>query len=106
MTRTVHELPRGIADVKHIAHWIHENSPQGAKLWLDAYDKMVDRLASDAELFGEAPERHAEFNVRQAFFRTRRGRTYRKLFIIEADNVYILRVRGPGQAKVTPDELK
>ena len=94
MTRTVQELPRAIADVQHIANWIHEHSPQGAMSWLDAYDDMVARLASDAEQFGAAPERHAEFDIRQALFKTRRGRIYRSLFIIDADQVYILRVRG------------
>jgi hypothetical protein len=46
-----------------------------------------------------APEsQDVEFEVRQALFKTRRGCVYRALFFIERSTVYILRVRGPGQA--------
>lgn len=105
MSRTVHELPRAIADVQHIAAWIHDRSPQGSLSWLDAYDEMVEQLVSDAERFSAAPEQHPEFDVRQAFFKTLRGSTYRALFFIQDDRVYILRVRGPGQARVKSDDL-
>jgi hypothetical protein len=44
--------------------------------------------------------------VRQALFKTRRGRVYRALFFIESTDVFILRVRGAGQAPVLPNEIK
>lgn len=43
--------------------------------------------------------------VRQCLFKTRRGRTYRALYTIVEDEVRVLRVRGPGQAPLTDDEL-
>jgi len=43
--------------------------------------------------------------IRHVFFRTRAGRTYRALFLLVGDEVRVLRVRGPGQPPVGPDEL-
>ncbi len=83
-----------------------ERSPQGARAWLRAYDDLIERMQKQAHSFGPAYENDdCEFDVRQALFKTRRGRVYRVLFFIEGEEVYILRVRGPGQAPVEPDEL-
>jgi hypothetical protein len=44
--------------------------------------------------------------VHQFFFKTRSGRVYRGLYTIDGEDALILRVRGPGQADVQPDELR
>ena len=105
MTFRVHELPRAQADIQQIVRWLFQRSMQGAWAWLDAYDELVARLQQHADSFGAAPEQHSEFDVRQALFKTRRGRVYRALFLLEGSDVYLLRVRGPGQASLQPDEL-
>lgn len=106
MTFRVRELRRAQADVRQIALWLAARSTQGAGAWLDAYDELLARLENGADSCGPADESDEfEMDVRQAFFKTRRGRVYRALFIIESDQVFILRVRGPGQAPVNPDEL-
>ena len=106
MTFQVYELRRAQADVRSIAHWLAERSPQGARAWLRAYDDMLQRLEQLASSYGPAHESDdCELDVRQALFKTRRGRVYRALFVIEGQEVYLLRVRGPGQAPVQPDEL-
>lgn len=67
---------------------------------------MVKRLKQQAHSCALAHEHeNFEWDVRQALFKTRRGRVYRALFLIEGQDVYILRVRGSGQAPVQPDEL-
>lgn len=102
----VHELGRAQDDVRSIAGWLAERSPQGAAAWLRAYDELTERLERQAPSFGPAHENDdCEFDVRQALFKTRRGRVYRALFFIEGQDVYILRVRGPGQAPLNPGEL-
>lgn len=102
----VHELRRAQADVRSIAHWLADRSPQGARAWLRAYDEMVRRLEQQATSCGPAYENEdCDLDVRQALFKTRRGRVYRALFLIEGGDVYILRIRGPGQAPVEPGEL-
>lgn len=106
MKFSVRELRKARADKHGIFAWLHERSRPGAVAWLAAYDAMVDRLRTGADMFGEAYERaDIDMDVKEALFKTRRGRVYRALFLIEADQVYILRVRGPGQAPVTPAEI-
>jgi plasmid stabilization system protein ParE len=106
MSRTVRELPKAKQDKDSIFRWLYQRSPQGAFAWLDAYDAMVERLKADALTFASAPESaDCDADIRQALFRTRRGRVYRALFFIDRDEVFVLRVRGPGQAAVFPDEL-
>jgi plasmid stabilization system protein ParE len=102
----VHELCKAQADIRSIVGWLAERSPQGAKAWVRAYDEMVRRLEEQASSCGPAEEAEEfELDVRQALFKTRRGRVYRALFIIEGQQVYLLRVRGPGQAPIQSDEL-
>lgn len=106
MTFTVYELPKAKIDKESIARWLFDQSPQGAMAWLDAYDDVVERLRTAADVFAEALEnKDCDLEVRQALFRTRRGRFYRVVFYIEQESVYILRVRGPGQAPIEPVEL-
>jgi plasmid stabilization system protein ParE len=106
MSFKVHELHRAQADVRSIVRWLAERSPQGAEAWLRAYDEMILRLEKHESSCGPAHEHDdCEFDVRQALFKTRRGRVYRALFFIDGQDAYILRVRGPGQAPVNPNEL-
>ena len=107
MSFSVRELPKAKKDKRCIFRWLHERSSRGAAAWLNAYDSLIGRLKVDASSFSEAQEsRDCDFEVRQALFKTRRGRVYRALFFIQGDEVYILRVRGPGQAPIMPEELK
>ena len=107
MSFKVYELRRAQADIRSIAGWLAERSPQGARAWLQAYDDMIGRLEDQPLSCGPAPEREdCEFDVRQALFKTRKGRVYRALFVIEGQDAYILRVRGPGQAPVDAGELE
>jgi hypothetical protein len=104
MKFNVHELTKARADKRQIFEWLLEHSQRGAGAWLDAYDDILCKLATHAPSFGEAHE-NADFQleVKQAFFKTRRGRVYRILFFI--DDVYVLRIRGPGQAPVDPTDV-
>jgi hypothetical protein len=107
MSFSVRELPKAKSDKHSIFCWLNERSPAGAAAWLDAYDSLMERLKQDTNSFGLAPENQdCDFDVRQALFKTRRGRVYRALFFIEGHDVYILRVRGPGQAPVRPEDIK
>jgi len=106
VTFTVYELPKAKFDKRRIFEWLFERSPSGAAAWLDAYDEMVDRLRTAAESFPEAHENSdLDLDVKQVLFKTRRGRIYRAVFHLDDQNVYILRVRGPGQAPVSEVDL-
>lgn len=106
MTFRVRALRKAEADVRSIARYIHEHSPQGAEAWLNAYRKARTDLAKTAESCSAADENeHFKIEVKQAFFKTRYGRIYRLLFTIVGDEARILRVRGPGQAPVDTEQL-
>ena len=106
MTFKIKELPRAQDDIRHIFYWIFERSPQGASAWLTAYEDMLKRLEKDATIFGRALENEdCEFEIQEILFRTRRGRPYRAIYFINEDVVNIVRVRGPGQAPTSTEEL-
>lgn len=106
MTFMVRELRRAKADKLAIVEWLRERSQRGAASWLRSYDRMIARLEETAENLPEAQENaDLDMDVRQALFKTRQGRIYRALYIIEGSEVFILRVRGPGQAPVDTGHL-
>ena len=68
--------------------------------------RRSERPEYSAASYGPASEYASlQLEVRQVFFRTKRGRAYRVLFYMEEQDVYILRVRGPGQAPLDATEL-
>jgi plasmid stabilization system protein ParE len=98
MNRTVRILERAKTDVDAIFDWIVPRSVEGAISWYLAFRRAVDRIGETPELYGVAPESNRLHRVvRQAMFRTRRGRTYRILFEVNDNEVVVLRVRGRGQ---------
>lgn len=107
MTFNVSELRKAKADKRRIFEWLHQQSRAGAIAWLAAYDRMVERLKVNAGTCSEAYEdADLDMDVKEALFKTRRGRVYRALFVVDGGHVYILRVRGPGQAPVDADDIE
>ena len=107
MAFRVRDLPRAEVDRQQIATWLAERSPVGARAWLNAYDDLVTRLEDNATIYGKAIENEqCDLDIHQAFFKTGHGRVYRVIFHIEGHDVFVLRVRGPGQSPVEPDELR
>ena len=99
-------LRRADNDVRKIVRWIAARSPQGANSWLDAYDELLNELASEADRCAPAIENHEfELPIKQALFHTRQGGVYRAVFTIVGDEVRLLRIRGPGQPPLTNNEL-
>ena len=106
MTFSVHILRRATSDADAIFHWIAARSPAGAARWYAAFLSAAHDLSNNPFRFGISPESEAiGRDVRHRFFKTRRGRVYRLLFLVVGDEVRILRVRGPGQAPVRFDEM-
>jgi len=107
MTFRVRELPRAEADRRKIARWLAERSPAGAAAWLQAYDEAIEALAQMPTRHPLAAENDDDTTeeLRHFLFKTAHGHTYRGIFTIDGNEVLVLRVRGPGQAAVHPDEL-
>jgi plasmid stabilization system protein ParE len=99
MSRTLRILERARADVDNIFDWIVYRSVQGAISCYLAFRRAIERIESDPETFAEAAEAHAlQRPLREAPFKSRRGRNYRIVFEIFDAEIMILRVRGPGQS--------
>jgi hypothetical protein len=82
-------------------------SPLGAARWYGAFLAAARDLSDSPERHALAPESEVlDRQVRQRFFKTRRGRTYRILFVVAADEVRVLRVRGPGQPPISAKDLE
>ena len=106
MSYQVRVLARARQDLDEIVGYIAERSPEGAARRVARYEEALTRLENNpfvAPIASESDELGEE--VRHIMFRTRAGRTYRALFIIVGDEVRVLRVRGPGQRPLKPDDL-
>jgi plasmid stabilization system protein ParE len=100
-------LPRAEQDAAHIFAYISEHSPDGAIRWWEAFECAIAALgSSNSEAYSIAPENDlTDLTLRQFLFKTRRGKTYRGIFTVVGAEIRVLRVRGPGQAPVDPEDL-
>lgn len=98
-------LHRAEIDARTTSAWIAQRSPTGAAHWLDAYEAALKRLCHDAESYALADEDVSGDTLRQFLFKTRRGRTFRGIFVVEGDEVRVLRNRGAEWAPLGPDDL-
>ncbi|HKB05955.1 MAG TPA: type II toxin-antitoxin system RelE/ParE family toxin [Gemmataceae bacterium] len=106
MSRTVRIAERARADVDAIFNWLAPRSVAGAISWYMAFRRAVEKIGELSESYGEAAEAHRlRRPLRQAMFKTRRGRTYRVVFEVFETEVILLRVRGPGQAPLRRRDL-
>lgn len=107
MSFQVRAHPQAEEDVDEILTWLAQRSRQGAITWYESWLEALRRLQTSAQICEVASEAEGrKRDVRQAFFKTRRGRKYRILFTLQAQTVVILHVRGPGQDLLDPDDLR
>ena len=92
-------------DLTEIVDWIAARSNEGAQRWLEAFQRTVGFLEENPERFAVAPENDTfSVTLRQALFKTRRGKFYRVLFTIAGSEVRVLHIRGPGQQLIDTDD--
>lgn len=107
MMYSVEVSARAESDLQQIADWLAERSPDGALRWIAAARKTIEGLSSDPEQHSLAPENdYLEVEVRNAFFKTRRGRTYRAVFVIKNKTVFVTHIRGPRQRPLSSREFE
>ncbi len=98
---------RAKRDASEIYEWIADRSPEGADRWYGALLDAANSLTMDPERCGVAYEAEdLPAGVRELLFKTPKGKRYRILFLMSADVVTLLCIRGPGQAPVTSEDLK
>lgn len=83
-----------------------ESKHQGAVNWAREFNKALDSLKHNPAR-GLAPESvdHDE-PIREKLFKTRQGLSYRILFVVRGQRVFVLHIRGPGQDLILPDEMR
>ncbi len=102
----VRSLRRAEHDVDEIFKWLRGHSPLGAQSWFQALEAGVERLATMADSCSAAPDAALlNRDLRQCLFKTTHGRTCRAVFMIADGNVFVLRIRGPGQPLLQDDEI-
>ncbi|MGQ0636344.1 MAG: type II toxin-antitoxin system RelE/ParE family toxin [Planctomycetaceae bacterium] len=98
--------PEAESEISAIYQWLASRSSTGAARWFNRFTLALQALASDPHRYPAAPEAEAVGReVRQFLFKTRRGGMYRALFLVEGADVYIVHVRGPGQALLEADDF-
>jgi plasmid stabilization system protein ParE len=106
VTYAIVMLPRAESDFRHIFAYIEERSPDGAVRWRQAFEGAMTRLETTPLAYGYAAENDdVTVELRQILFRTKSGLTYRAVYFVEDDTVYISRIRGPGQPPLEADEI-
>ena len=106
MSRTLRIVERARSDVDAIYNWLVHRSVRGAIAWYLAFRRALVLIASSPEGFPEAAEsRPLGRQLRQAPFKTHRGRAYRVVFEVSDTEVVILRIRGLGQSTLRQRDL-
>lgn len=106
MSLKLRVLPLADRDLQSIFDFTSEQSPTGAERWWNAFLDAATRATLHPEQYPFAAENAMVVQeLRQFFFKTRRGKKYRAIFTIAGDDLLILRVRSPAQGPLADDEL-
>jgi hypothetical protein len=106
MTRHINIVPIARRELYRILRWLRKRSPQGAASWYQAFWKAATRIADHAESYPLAEEADdLPRPVWDALFKTPKGRRYRIVFVFNEAEVFILRIRRPGQRPLRARDL-
>lgn len=98
--------PKAMEDIDATIAWLAARSLSGARAWVEALDtaKAAVVLAPHSFL---RPQEAFRLNrdLRAALFKTRHGKTYRIIFVIDGTEIIVLRVRGTGQPDLESGDL-
>jgi plasmid stabilization system protein ParE len=98
-------MPRAEQDLRTIYQYIRRNAPRAANDWLRRARQAASSLARYPERCPLAPENPAsEELIRQLLFGSGNRGTYRFLFTVVEQIVYVLHARHGSMLPLSPDE--
>lgn len=102
MTFKVELSDRARRDIEDQYEWIAGRSLQGANRWYKELMSALNRLRTESSTPGSVAPESDDFvdELRETFFRTPHGRTFRLLFTVSGEVVSLLAVRSAGQRNV------
>ena len=97
--------PEAETDLRTSYRYIRSQAPRAARDWIRRARQCAKSLARRPERCPLAPESVSfEKPIRELFFGTGNGGTYRFLFIVLDQSVYILHVRHGSMRPLSPDD--
>lgn len=98
---------RAERDADAIYTWLLKHTAKGAANWFSAFRDALQAIRSEPGIYSRAPEADMlRIDLRQALFKTSRGRLYRLLFTVAHEAVHVAAVRGFGQDLATAEEIE
>jgi plasmid stabilization system protein ParE len=105
MTYRVIVTPVAESDLRTAYHYIRGQAPRAAREWIRRARKSAKSLARRPERCPLAPESTSfDLPIRELFFGSGNRGTYRFLFVVLDQSVYILHVRHGSMLPLSPDE--
>jgi plasmid stabilization system protein ParE len=102
----VNILPRAERDLYECHAWIASFSEDAARRWYTAFNESLDRVCRGPLSYALAPEAaRLKAPIRVFVFFANSARRYHGLFVVQENEIQVLRVRGPGQPPVQSDEI-
>jgi len=101
MTYRVEISRRAERDIEEAFQYIRSRAPENAIPWRDRLERRLRSLRTNPEGFGFAPENDVtEADVRQLLYGT-----YRVLYTVRKDTVFIITVRHGARLFLTAEEI-
>ena len=101
-------LPQAKADVLRNAEWwAHHHSSEQAAIWLDTIQSQLESLADFPESHSLSAENDEfPYEIRDKLLGLGSRPSYRAVFTIKDDTVYVLTVRRSAQDVLRPNDVE
>lgn len=104
MTLRIIITPNAEAELRAPYRYIYDRAPDAAREWVKGARRKIKSLAHYPERAPLAPESVAFENpIRELFYSSGNRGTYRILFIVLGQRVYVLNVRHGSMLPIEPD---
>lgn len=104
MTYRVRITPNAERELRAAFRYIRERAPDAARAWVKGVRQKIKSLANNPERAPLAPETISfEDPIREVFYGSENRGTYRILFAVLGQQVYVLHVRHGSMSPVEPE---